>query len=82
MIRLGDKSSERLTVLWHKQQHSWADHAAPCLRARGHFYTVGRVEFLHFNKSHSGVCVDLSGLCQKKNNTNNTLTLIVDFTLL
>ena len=57
--RLGDKSIKQLTVLWHKQPHWWADHAAPCLCACGHLHTVGWVEFLHFYKGHGGVCVDL-----------------------
>lgn len=57
--------SERLTVPWHKEQHSRADHAAPRLRARGHLHAVGRVEFLHFNKSPSGICMDLYSLSEK-----------------
>ncbi len=57
--RLWDKSIEQLTVPWHKQPDSWADHAAPCLSACSHLHTVGWVEFLHSYKGHGGVTVDL-----------------------
>lgn len=71
---------ERLTALWHEEQHSRADHAAPRLRARRHLHAVGRVELQHFDKSPGGVCVDLFSLSYKNKNkpTNQTLTFIID----
>lgn len=48
-----------LTVLWHKEPDSWADHAGTCVGAGHHLHTVGGVEFRHFHEGHSGVSVYL-----------------------
>lgn len=53
------KTLEKLTVSWHKEPDWFAEHAAPCLRARSHLHAVGFIKVCHRYKGHRGVSVHL-----------------------